>query len=388
MSNYTDIFGGGGVPLGAIVQGQFAADANYLPCDGSDQLKANYPLLDTTGLSTIGSNSVVLKAVPTAGQNAVCAAGNTLVMVTAGTAFAQVSTDGGNTWVQKSLAANAGSFVSLAYGNGAIVLAYNNATQVQVSTDGGNTWALKTLGSGGSGNWQRVKFAGSVFFVFVDPGAGTINNAATSADGITYTLRSWGGGNGFIDVAYNPNTGMYAFVVQQIAGAPVQAFYFSLDGGVTLTGTTPYRQPSTALYSTWTGIACDGATWVVTTGLGTFKTTDFVNFRMVNLPQVYASNGPTICGTVRYLNGLWWFTPGSGYSAVFCSPDLVKFYRYGGFPSGGILYADYLPSLGRYVFGRADSVASIAVLDIDTAKFRTPIMLKSTDGDRYFIRAK
>lgn len=388
MSRYTQLFGGAAVAVGAIVAGQYAGDGNFLPCDGGDYLKSLFPSLDTTNLSTIGSNTVALKTVPSAGQNAVVAVGNTLVMVTAGTAFAQLSTDGGNTWTQKALAATTATYVTLAYGNGAIVLAYTNSTtQVQVSTDGGNTWALKTVGSGG-GNWQRVKFAGGLFFLFVDPSSGSPTYAATSADGITWTLRSWGAGQGFIDVAYNANSGAYAFAVQQSSGSPTNIFYFSLDGGVSLNSIVAYRHPSVSFTTNWISIACDGNTWVVVTAIGIYKSTDFFNWTCIGTHQAFGGSGVYNCGSVKYMNGLWWFTPGNTNGVVLCSPDLVKFYRYSGFPTGGIVCADFIPSLGRYVFGCAGSVTSIATLDIDTTKFRTPYAPRVSDADRIYIKVQ
>lgn len=383
MSNYSTLFGGASIPVGAIVQGQFASDTNYLPCDGSDQLKASYPLLYTSNLQTLGSNAVVSRAVPTAGQNAVVAAGNTLVMVTAGTSFAQVSTDGGNTWVQKSLASTAGSYVTLAYGNGAIVLTYASTTQLQVSTDGGNTWALKTPGSIGSAI-HRVRFAGGLFFAFGDPSSLGTAYMLTSSDGLTWSGRTPPGGTGFIDVAYNANTGQWVFVAFHQSGSQPAYVWVSLDGGVT------QYQVATGISGNWTGIACDGTRWAAATTSGVIWSTNLTNWvqSAVTLPAVTGSGASLTAGTVRYLNGLWWILPGTGWARITATPDFQKAINLTGTPSGGIGHADYLPSLGRFVFGRQDSVASIATVDADTTKFRTPFIQKLGDGDRYYIKAK
>lgn len=127
---------GGAVPIGAIVQGQFASNSNFLPCNGTQYAKSAYPNLDTSNLLAPISPSPACSA---------------------GTAYT-------------SMQAN-----DAAYGAGIMVVVGVNSTSYMTSTDG-VTFTSRTLPISAS----FVQFVNGFFFAM---GAQT---AAYSSDGINW----------------------------------------------------------------------------------------------------------------------------------------------------------------------------------------------------------
>lgn len=344
---------GTSVPIGAIVQGQFASDSSFLPCDGSDQLVANYPLLDKTNLGTFGTNTSVARTVLSQSWGCV-AYGN-------------------------------GTFVAVA--NGGSVQSASCSTSVD-----GATWTTRAMAS--AQYWNGVIFAAGLFVAWASTGS-----IQTSPDGITWTARSGVGSlNNYSHLAYG--NGMFVAVVNSVVGA---TYYTSPDG---ITWTTRTNLPSNAYYTYGLSFAA-GKFWITTDNAGlNYVSTDGITWSTyapsVGLTTAYKY---FMAGNVLYSgagarssnNGLTWSVDSTLQGA---------FFGYGGllFSSAGSFRNEYggawasMPgaSSGWWQWGGCVANnrivfpygSNIYTLDFDTAKFRTPASPRAFDTDRYFIRAK
>lgn len=382
-SSASQVFGGS-VPIGAIVQGQYAADTSYLPCDGGDYLKATYPRLDTTLLETFGSNTVTARSLARTGQTSVAFGNGIFVAITSGTANYSTSTDG-VTWTARTLpgalTANGGGSL-VAFGNGVFVaMGYNNLT-AYTSADGIN-WTARTLTAPSTAYWGKVVYAGSLFFIL--PNWGSANGQIlTSADGVTWTLRSTGIGASMWDVTYA--NGLYIAALSHASGPTTSAVYGMSVDGISWAAGGLQNFAGVSMSANWGSVA-------------------YFNGRFIFLPEsgiprlsadgsVFAL-APGLVGswsTMRVFGGrLFLFGSNSATSVgnIAVTTDLMTWKIYTGPQTEGVrdaAYGNNVLVLGNYgVVGTVNGVASLA---IDTTKFRTPNMPKLGDGDRFYIRVK
>lgn len=228
--NQSALFGSGGVPIGAILAGQFAADPNYLPCDGKDYLKSAYPALDTTGFTTFGSNQLTQQALPASKLWSAVAFGNGVFVAvnrSAGDTVAASSTDG-LSWTSRTIPP--GAYTSVIYAAGLFVAV--GSSICSTSPDGIN-WTQRTF----TGiNDPNVAYGAGLFVAVQSSTSGTPSNSyRTSPDGITWTTRNlpnnptnyiWGG------VKWDARSGLFILVTNLDAGAAtwLNVIYTSMDG--------------------------------------------------------------------------------------------------------------------------------------------------------------
>lgn len=377
-SSAAEIFGGT-APVGAIAQGQLAANSNYLPCDGADYLKASYPTLDTTLLDTYGSNTLTARTMPRSGRSAV-AAGNGLmvVLIHGGTSYA-TSADGGATWVTRTFPTTIQvGAQSIAFGNGVFVATFNNTTGVYTSTDG-IAWTVRTVPTGASA-WQKVRFEGGVFFLF---GGQSQSSAtfATSTDGISWTLRTAAFVNPW-DVAFSG--GLWVLVHAMNASNTTHSTISVSADVVNWLATQIYNASSGAQITwLWEAVAFFAGQWLVMTSNGLiYASRDLANFSLLGTPLGLGS-----FASMRVLNGRLVLVPKNTYAPVAMTVDLLNYKALANTHTEGCDSVAY--GSGSLVLGNlTGTTAVVTTLATDTTKFRTPLMLKVGDGDRYYIRVK
>ena len=378
MSRFSDLFGGGGVPIGAIVQGQFGADPNYLPCDGSDQLRANYPFLDLTNLDTFGSNSFVSRALPRTGGNYV-AYGNGLFVALIGGGTSYATSPDGVTWTSRTFPVTLpASNISIIYANGLFVTAYNDTATLYTSPDG-ITWTARTVTTTSIG-WARIKYAGKLFFAFPQTGAYATTTFLTSPDGITWTARTSSANMPF-NAAYLYGR-YYVIHYGSNSGAAVSNMAASYDG-VNWTGLSMVNTVTTsALTYNWQVLVTFANKLFIADNTQGYTSTDGANWTPATLPQ--AMQAAAVINNKLYLMPS---SAGFGYAQIYSTPDLLNF---------TLLTSSLASKIGEcsaygnsvLVAGSTDSVTSVMTLATDTTKFRTPRMPAVNDGDRFYIRGK
>lgn len=376
MSNYSSLYGAGGVPIGAIVQGQFAADASYLPCDGRDYLSASYPLLDKTSLSTFGTN--------------------------VGTIRTMFATSGSYSYTLYAASSSIG-----------VTATINGGTTVYTTTDG-VTWTARTLPT--SISITDLQYLGGKFIIFglVAPGAPTV---ITSTDGITWTQQYQYTGQPYsanfygTQIAYSGS--LYVAIVFRTSGGSDHQMYFTSPDGVTWTA----RSFPTAL--SWSYCSFIGDRFFVTniSNSNTYKSTDGINWYTDSTPgsatssRYFNYNGVTYCNSYRsYNNGATWVlvsggsTPTGAVNGILFYPSTYYGYEKN-YPlsqplpiSVGTAYSPsmyysgplYLSSLNRIVCGNISGgyYNTATSWDLDTTKFKTPLNIPAQGTDLYYIKAK
>lgn len=347
---------GGSVPIGSIVQGQFANDPTFLPCDGSDQIAANYPMLDKTGLATFGGNTAAQRGLTQTVYWGLTAYGN-------------------------------GNFVVLPYGGG------GTANYCCTSTDG-ISWAQRSLPA--TAAWAGVMFANGMFIAW---GGSYI---ITSTDGITWTIRS-----ASVSVPTYGHMAYSGSMFVMPAAGPTNAYYTSPDG---ITWTTRANLPASVIP---TAISyAGGRFWLTFNDNSAIVYTSFDGLNWTQTPVPVGSPGPyryfnvgsavySGAGARSYDNGNSWIADSSIAGAYMAYGGLlVSMYGYvkpdgtgggwrlpPGMPNGFTQFSGTIAN-NRLVASNPGSAVYIFTLDFDTSKFRTPIIPKVTDGDRYYIKAK
>jgi hypothetical protein len=219
-----------GLPVGTVVQGQFAdRPTEYLPCDGSSYLKTAYPLLDKTGLDTLGSNQLVTRTMPVNANWGQVAgvAGGTLIATSSSSILAK-SLDGGATWVSivGPVAGTVPLASSIAYLNGEWFVPHFSSAIIYKTSDAGVTWSAQTS----PGVCKHIAAIG--------------NNLVIDNQGFTANM-------------YRSSTGMAgSWVTISITGNTVGTLYY---GMVVRNGTlvVTRQSPSDSL------VTRDGVTWGV-----------------------------------------------------------------------------------------------------------------------------
>ena len=110
----------------------------------------------------------------------------------------------GNTWsVGGSLPASA-NWSSITYGNGRFVAVASGSTNVAYSVDNGTTWTAANVGLPSAATWSRVRYGQGLFFAIASGGTA----AATSADGIVWTSRTMPASSNWSDIVLGNNNGI------------------------------------------------------------------------------------------------------------------------------------------------------------------------------------
>lgn len=213
MSNFTTLYNTAGLPTGTIVRGRIN-DPTWLPMNGGLYLKADYPELDTSQYLTFGNNTVQTATGPAGGISYFAHTPNysSLIVSGATTASYRQSSDGGLTWVTRSIAGISSSIGFIVYVNN-MFIAYgstSSSTFFSTSTDG-VTWTSTITApqvAGGSITW--MDFIGGVYVLTGSSSVdnGTVRGILTSANlasgwvarGVTGTGQS-GIGSGSVNVA-------------------------------------------------------------------------------------------------------------------------------------------------------------------------------------------
>lgn len=359
---------GGGTPVGQIIQGQFANNSRYLPCDGNDYVSATYPLLDKTNLNTLGTNSPIARTLPTS-----------------------------QVW-------------SATASNGSVIVAVSSTsgTSAASTSDGGVTWVSRTIPTG---VYRAVTWNGTVFCA-----VGT-NVCATSPDGITWTARTITALD-YTGVAWTNQSGLFV-VVANVFSQDVQT---SPDGITWTTRSTvlPNNDSRQAIFNV------NGQFWALpktNSSAGSSNvfsvSDDGLLWKSRGLPDGSSSNW----GCAGYLNGKYYLNALQAANGVYVSPDgytwsLVNsgVLLFGVFIAGGYVWANTnaastrieysldglnwkvktLPSSqtwgnisassnGIVILPLASGI-SAASIAIDNTKFRTPLARPALDTDRLYIK--
>lgn len=107
------------------------------------------------------------------------------VAVASGGTVAASSTDGGSTWVARTLPTTA-NWSGVTFGNGRFV-AIASGSKITAYSKDGITWVQSPTGMPASQTWTRVEYGQGLFFATA---TGSTAIAATSEDGITWTSRT------------------------------------------------------------------------------------------------------------------------------------------------------------------------------------------------------
>lgn len=387
MSNWTSLFGGGAVPIGAIVQGQFAADNFYLPCDGGDYLKAAYPNLDTTQLETFGSNTLTARSIGRTGLTSVAfgngGAGGLFVATTVGQNTCLTSPDG-VTWTSRALPGVAYSLLgtSVVFGNGLFVV-LNYAGGVVYTSPDGITWTQRAIPAPPASQWAKVGFANNLFFVFLTKNANQ-SVLLTSPDGITWTQRSTSVQNPW-DVIYA--NGQYICASGGQASTTTSYYGVSVDA-VNWRTASMTDAVGTAVSGQWESVASfANKLLMLSPGSLPRVSSDGAIFTTLMLPY-----GGGTYQAMRVFNGRLYLLGSSTAGAnqnMAVTTDLVnwKFYTWAQ-TEGAVDAAFGNNTLVVGNLGQSGIVNTVSSLSIDTTKFRTPLMPKVGDGDRFYIRAR
>ena len=387
--NASAIFGGGGgVPIGAIVLGQFANDSTYLPLDGGDYVSATYPQLDKTNMKTFGSNQYVSRTLPSSATWNCVTYGNSQ-FVAMGASVCATSPDG-ITWTARTVAAV--TFATVVYA-GSQYVAGTTAGLIYTSPDA-ITWTSR----GNITGFSITSIAyGAGLYVINGTSAATENTSHvyTSPDAVTWTVRSIAAGVNIaqVNVSFR-NSKFYANYYSVNTGTTCYTLYTSADG------ITWWPISSQILGSTGTAVGINATaspvmfrnklvhmgfatnTWVGDEGPGNWQNLPLPvqSSYMVNLDNI---------GAVAT-------TSGSGTASAYPTFFSFDFRRWLGFvptASGKYLIANngIAASATRVVtLSQAAATSTCQTLDIDTTKFRmplsTPTGFECSDSDRYYMK--
>jgi hypothetical protein len=427
--NTEDLFGNlvtgsGTVPTGTIIKGQFANRvADYLPCDGNSYLKSAYPLLDTTGLTTIGDNTLVTRTMPASvvwNQSAGVAGGLT-VTVAMVTNQAAVSTDGGTTNTLVTLPAVCTG--NIAYGNGTFVAGVWNSAQVMTSTNG-TTWTLVTV------PWMidRLTFAFGLFVIFTSQVG--VQYCCTSANGAVWINRvfpdlilinainlnpyydygHFSYNSGFLNLPvawyrkdYNPNTGAAAsngslnntvlttkdcITWERVAG--ITDIATNATGGTICILSEPLLDDIYAVSFNYNGQSTASQPrisynrgQILSADLGNNQTasyspivikdgtTPFNVYHVRNFAGMAIALGANTTGKIIAIS----YDQCKTWTKALSTTLTIPLLQYGSYLAGsgnGRMVTSVIGN--RMFFNNSTASAAIATLDVDTTKFRTPII--------------
>lgn len=181
----------GGLPIGAIVSGQFGGKAQFLPCDGREVLKSAYPAMsDFTDMTAFGSNVLTTHtSMPSATQWCAIAFGagvHVAVSRTSGTVAAS-SANGGVTWTSRTIPV--GVYYDVKWVSALSLFVAVGASVCATSPDG-ITWTSRTLAiSAGSITYGAGLLVAGPAGAMIAASSNS-NSYATSPDGVTWTSRT------------------------------------------------------------------------------------------------------------------------------------------------------------------------------------------------------
>ena len=366
----------GGLPIGAIVSGQFAGKAQFLPCDGADYTKAAYPAMaDFTGLASFGSNTLQTRTLPASSQWCAVAYGNGMfvaVSKTSGTDAA--SSPDGITWTSRTIPS--GAYNAVAYANGLFVAVGSNL--VSTSPDG-ITWTSRTAGTNQGG---CVSYGGGLW---VSGGSGITsadaNTYATSPDGVTWTSRTLPASASYAVIKWLGDR--WAALAYSVSGAATTVMYWSVDA------VTWYSVPS-PLSSSWYNIESFKGRLFLSASTGS----------MVSLPEA------AYVGASSALSAGWswlgapdvsiylskvgeWLLKWAGNGLVSASLDGQTWRPLVGLPAMTVQNPHMHIAFGNnalvFLHGGAAQTAAYS-LSVDTAKFRLPLVRSFSEVDRPYMK--
>jgi hypothetical protein len=158
--------------------------------------------------STTDAVTWVSRTIPTLGAgtySAVAYGNGYFVAISTGNLVTAISTNGLSWSAGGSLLSNT-TWTSVTYGNGRFVAVASGARVTAFSIDNGTTWTTSASLPPGGNAWSTIRYGQGVFFVI----AQSSTSAATSPDGINWTLRTMPGtstnwkGLAFGSISRNP----------------------------------------------------------------------------------------------------------------------------------------------------------------------------------------
>lgn len=390
MGKASAIFGGGSVPIGAIVQGQFANDASYLPLDGNDYVSATYPSLDKTKMLTFGSNVFTSRTLPTSATWVGVRYGNGVFVAVSSTTAAATSSDG-ITWTARTTPSS--GYVGLEFVNGYFI-AFGSVGVLATSTDG-ITWTARTTSS--VVTITSVAYGNGIYAFATDTETATAS-VYTSTDLATWTARSIAGGTTVASYNISFAFGKFYVAPYSFSGAAVTTFITQSTDGITWQQLTNYSgsvSASNALYSF-------GANYV--NAVQKFRNKLILPNTAAN---TYFSDNEGFLWNYYYLANSWSpstlncmdsfgvaiMSTGGSSTLANISFDLKRWYVFT-MPSS----ANWANTRWRSAFGNntlvvlpaTASSTLCATLAADTSKFRMPLYQASYmdvgDADRYYMK--
>jgi hypothetical protein len=370
----------GGLPVGAVVAGQLTnLPTGYLPCDGSSYLKTAYPLLDTTGLETLGSNQLVTRTMPTAAQWTQVAgvAGGTLIAASGSTVLAK-SIDGGTTWA--TIVPPVGGTVPLqntiTYLNSEWFIPHLNQPIIYKSSDAGVTWSAQTS----PGVCKNIVAIGNNLVIDNEGYTGNFFRSSTGVTGSWVTVIPPGNSNASTYRSFVVRDGVLVVAVNNVS---TPGALYSTDGvtfekvpllqsAVTVVYDSEYITPFTK--SRWFFdhyIGDHGSSSLTKTIYGDTPGTigTLIGGKSMSYGHTYGLKSIALVSDsignlgISYDSGDSWFnvlqTPFNfGVAQGISARQHQRFYS----------------ELGTRGFFTANTVSTtIATLDIDTTKFHTPV---------------
>ena len=171
----------------------------------------------TVRISNDGENWDQSGTLTTTGFTSVAYGGGKFVAVKSGTAVTNYSTVGTGTWTAGTLPSSS-NWNSVAYGNNRFVAVSNTSGTVAAYSLDGITWTASTLPA--TASWTKITYGQGVFLA-----VSTTTAAATSPDGVTWTLRATStAASGFSAITFG-NRNRYGLFVGVGAGTGDVATY-------------------------------------------------------------------------------------------------------------------------------------------------------------------
>jgi hypothetical protein len=184
---------------------------------GSQKFVAISSDVTTVRVSNDGENWDQTGTLTTTGFTSVAYGKGKFVAIKSGTAVTNYSTTGTGTWTAGTLPSSS-NWNSIAYGNNRFVAISNTSGTIAAYSLDGITWAASTLPA--TASWTKVTYGQGVFLA-----VSTTTAAATSPDGVTWTLRATStAASGFSAVTFG-NRDRYGLFVGVGAGTGTVATY-------------------------------------------------------------------------------------------------------------------------------------------------------------------
>lgn len=379
MSNFSTLFGAGaGAPIGSLVQGYFAGNSDYLPCDGSTYLSSEYPLLDKTEMkalkSTLSLSTSSSFTSLTPGSLPVSNGVDMAIMATNTTRY--LSSSDGVTWTERTFPV---AFTRLGYA-GSLFFGMNTSTSTFYTSPDGITWTSRTA-TGATSLAEPSYFNG--LYTLISTGGGTAYYY-TSPDGVTWTQRNFLTGTGL-----QPGSGVFINGALASATSESGTLYTINDSGPTTRllysgdGLNYQLVPGLFQYAYSTSAVYPGVMRPFSKGRYLVNVGGCSVFDPAKAP--YIDNSFGLFSNVSTFEVYENVVLAGSTSQIFISDSLgVKSRVITGAPSGF-----YVVKLGtRFVIMSSAAATAYSYIDpIDTTKFTTPLV-SGENNTPVFLKAK